>query len=68
MNLTDESTTLVTAGDLAKEISRSRYGVKKALKRLGILPRTVLAGISFYHREDAIGALKSEMRAPNSIR
>lgn len=67
MNDIDE-TPLVTAGELARELSRSSYGVKKALKRLGLSPSRVLAGTSFYDRKEALGKLKSEMRAPNSIR
>lgn len=66
MNHIDETPTLATAGELAKALNRSSYGVKKALSRLGVSPKTVLAGTSFYERKLAIGKLKSEMRAPNN--
>ncbi len=58
---------LLTAGQLARLIQRSTYGVKKALERRGHKPRQILNGISYYDpalRE----VLLKEMRGPNLIR
>lgn len=56
--------TLLTTGDLAKRLNRSRYGVKKAIQRLGIAPERELAGMSFYH-PSIEAKLGQGMRGPN---
>ncbi len=38
----------LTAGELARRLQRSSYGVKKAIQRAGIDPVQVLGGISYY--------------------
>lgn len=55
---------LMTAGQLAKNLNRSSYGVKKALKRLGIHPEAVLNMVSYYPAT-AEAALADAMREPN---
>ena len=65
MKQTDESP-YVTAGELAKILERSSYGVKKALARNGVRPVHVLAGTSFFNRTKALETLQAAMRAPNS--
>lgn len=65
MNCNDEST-LVSAGDLARELGRSSYGIKKALKRIGVEPTHTLSGTAYFDRKDAIARLEPAMRAPNS--
>lgn len=65
MNEIDE-TLLATAGELAKELGRSAYGVKKALKRMNVEPRHSLRGTAYFLREPALEKLGSEMRAANS--
>lgn len=66
MNCNDENT-LVSAGDLARELGRSGYGIKKALARLGVSPTHVLSGGTYYYdRKTALAKLESAMRAPNS--
>jgi hypothetical protein len=55
---------LLTAGQMAANLKRSRYGVKKAIQRLGIDPKLMLGGISYY--EPAIEKTVAEaMRGPN---
>ena len=55
---------LLTAGQLARRLHRSSYGVKKAIQRQGILPVQVLGGISYYDAgiEATLGQV---MRGPN---
>ena len=64
----DETTpspeTHLTAGQLARRLDRSSYGVKKAIKRLGIHPKLVLGGISYYDT-GIEKTLAQVMRAPN---
>lgn len=57
---------LLTAGELARRLKRSRYGVKKALHRLKIQPALIMAGISFYP-EQALTTLAATMRQPNLL-
>ena len=64
----DETTpspeTYLTAGQLARRLQRSSYGVKKAIQRQRILPVQVLGGISYY--DPGIEKTLAEvMRAPN---
>ena len=56
--------TLLTAGQLARRLQRSSYGVKKAIQRLRIDPVQVLGGISYYDAaiEETLGKV---MRGPN---
>ena len=56
---------LITAGELAKKLRRSRYGVKKALQRLDVKPAQILAGISFYPEMSTTTCLEKAMRSPN---
>ena len=65
MSTTDEGETLATAGELARTLERSTYGVKKALRRLQIFPDRILGGISYYPRKESLAALEKEMRSPN---
>lgn len=68
-NLTDENPPLtqethLTAGQLARRLQRSSYGVKKAIQRLGIEPKQVLGGVSYYDA-GVEATLTKVMRAPN---
>jgi hypothetical protein len=65
MKTLNDETVPVTAGDLARKLGRSSYGVKKALMRLRIEPTAVLGGTSYYDEESAMELLKKEMRSPN---
>ena len=65
MNETKDETKYVTAGDLAKRMKRSTYGVKSALRRLGISPIVSFKGMSLYS-PDVEASLTDSMRAPNS--
>jgi Mor family transcriptional regulator len=55
----------VTAGTIAREIGRSTYGVKKAIRRLKIEPVHVLGGMSFYDPKIQ-SILEESMRSPNT--
>lgn len=65
MTTNENDETLMTAGQLAKRLERSTHGVKKAIKRLGILPERKLGGISFY-LPTLLDTLGKEMRAANN--
>jgi hypothetical protein len=67
MNDIDE-TSLASAGEMARSLNRSTYGVKKALSRLGIQPKKVIGGISYFERETAMARLAEQMRSPNSTK
>lgn len=67
MNTANDEPQLQTAGELARTLKRSSYGVKKALRRLGVEPAKVLGGISFYEPALALRTLKEEMRSPNQL-
>ena len=58
---TDE--TMMTAGQLARRLERSGYGVKKALQRMGIPP--VRMGGTSYYPSSVLDALGKAMRSPN---
>lgn len=65
MNTTNDEPQLQTAGELARTLERSTYGVKKALKRHKIEPAAVLGGTSYYEPTVALRTLREEMRSPN---
>lgn len=65
MNRNDE-TKLVSAGDLARELGRSSYGVKKALMRAGIKPSVTLSGTAYFDHSTALAKLNETLRAPNA--
>jgi len=67
MNTAKDEQQLTTAGELARTLNRSTYGVKKALKRLGIHPEKILSGTSYYDRAEALRILEKEMRSPNEL-
>lgn len=56
--------TLLTAGQLARRLQRSSYGVKKAIQRAGIEPVLEIGGISYYNPK-AEETLAKVMRGPN---
>ena len=54
----------LSCGEIAKRLGRSRYGVKKALQRIGVQPSAVLGGISYYP-PGVLRLLDKSMRQPN---
>ncbi len=55
---------LLTAGQLARNIKRTREGVKKAIVRLHMIPMTELGGVSYYHPDSEMELMEA-MRGPN---
>lgn len=56
---------LITAGQLARRLKRSRWGVKLTLDRLEIPPEQTLGGVSYYPAA-TLARLQEAMRKPNA--
>lgn len=56
---------LITAGQLARRLKRSRWGVKLTLDRLEIEPQQTLGGVSYYPTT-TLARLQEAMRKPNA--
>jgi hypothetical protein len=56
-----EGSDLLTAGNIAKELSVSDAKVKKAIAELGIKPKAK-KGICNYYSKDAITKIKSSLK------
>lgn len=59
-----ETTQLVTCSQLAEELDRSEFGVRQAIRRLGIQPAAVAGRIQLYS-PTIVAELRDKMRAPN---
>ncbi len=55
----------MTAGQLARKLKRSRWGVKQTIDRLEIQPQQTLGGVSYYSAK-TLARLEEAMRKPNA--
>lgn len=55
----------MTAGQLARKLKRSRWGVKQTIDRLDIKPERTLGGVSYYPAA-TLARLEEAMRKPNA--
>ncbi len=56
----------MSAGQLARKMGRTPWGVRKAIKRLKLKPEQTLGGVNYYSASPTLARLEAAMRKANS--